>query len=150
MFCRNCGQQLSGNPEYCMKCGARPRNATAYCFNCGNPTTPASEICVKCGARLAAVTPNGNHISSKSRLATTLLAIFLGVFGAHRFYLGKTRSAVAMLLLGIFGLIFTASPIGAAVGVFLLLVVGVWAFVDFIIAVSGLSMDEYYQQVTRW
>jgi len=34
------------------------------------------------------------EISSKSRLTATLLAVFLGVFGAHRIYLEKTLSAV--------------------------------------------------------
>ena len=42
-------------------------------------------------------------ISSKSRLATTLLAFFLGSFGAHRFYLGKIGTAVTMLVLTIIG-----------------------------------------------
>jgi TM2 domain-containing membrane protein YozV len=38
-----------------------------------------------------------------------LLLIFLGVFGAHRFYLGRTGSGVAMLLISltILGLIIT-------------------------------------------
>ena len=37
------------------------------------------------------------EISSKSRLAITLLSFFLGGFGAHRFYLGKIGTAIAML-----------------------------------------------------
>ena len=36
--------------------------------------------------------------SQKSWIATLLLALFLGVFGAHRFYLGKMKSAFVMLL----------------------------------------------------
>jgi TM2 domain-containing membrane protein YozV len=45
-----------------------------------------------------------------------LLAIFLGVFGAHRFYLGRTGSAVVMLILTItfFGIIISS----------------IWTFVD--------------------
>ena len=42
-------------------------------------------------------------ISPKSRRSTALLAFFLGVFGAHRFYIGKTRTALVMLLLSIAG-----------------------------------------------
>lgn len=39
-----------------------------------------------------------------------LLALFLGILGAHRFYLGRTGSGVAQLLLTItfFGMIITA------------------------------------------
>lgn len=45
-----------------------------------------------------------------------ILLIFLGVLGAHRFYLGRTGSGIAMLLISltIIGLIATA----------------IWAFID--------------------
>ena len=33
-------------------------------------------------------------ISRKSRLVAFLLAFFLGMFGAHRFYVGKTGTAI--------------------------------------------------------
>jgi RNA polymerase subunit RPABC4/transcription elongation factor Spt4 len=53
MFCRNCGKELTGNPEFCMNCGARPMAGSSFCPNCGAPTTPMTEICPKCGARVA-------------------------------------------------------------------------------------------------
>jgi len=34
----------------------------------------------------------------KPFMVTLLLCLFAGSFGAHRFYVGKTRSAIAMLL----------------------------------------------------
>ena len=37
------------------------------------------------------------EISSRSRLVTVLLTFFLGIFGVHRFYIGKTRMATVML-----------------------------------------------------
>jgi TM2 domain-containing membrane protein YozV len=63
-----------------------------------------------------------SEISPKSRLVVTLLAWFLGVFGAHRFYLGKTGTALLML--------FTLGGLG------------IWALVDFILAVAGVMEDK--------
>ena len=55
-----------------------------------------------------------------------LLWFFLGMFGAHRFYLGETGTAVAQLLLLIVGAVLTIVLIG-----FLLLgVLGVWVLLD--------------------
>ncbi len=48
---------------------------------------------------------NMAEISSRSRLATVLLAFFLGIFGAHRFYIGKTITAILMLILSILYLV---------------------------------------------
>ena len=46
-----------------------------------------------------------NNISEKSWLAALLLCIFFGVFGAHRFYVGKIGTAILMLVtLGGFGI----------------------------------------------
>ena len=53
MFCRNCGKELTGAPEVCTNCGAKPMAGTDFCFGCGAPTTPLTEICTNCGARLA-------------------------------------------------------------------------------------------------
>jgi hypothetical protein len=52
MFCRNCGKELTGTPEFCMNCGAKPMAGTSFCPGCGAPTNPMTEICPKCGARV--------------------------------------------------------------------------------------------------
>lgn len=46
----------------------------------------------------------------KNMVVAYLLWWFLGILGGHRFYIGKTGSAIAMLILSItfFGLIITA------------------------------------------
>lgn len=62
----------------------------------------------------------------KSMLVAYLLLIFLGAFGAHRFYLGQTGSGAAMLIIFLVSLLLTVVVIGA-VG---LLVIGIWCFVD--------------------
>ncbi|MES2124587.1 MAG: TM2 domain-containing protein [Gemmatimonadota bacterium] len=57
--------------------------------------------------------------SPKSRLTTQLLAIFLGVFGAHRFYVGRTRSAVLQACtLGGLGLWYVYDNVLIAAGSF--------------------------------
>ena len=62
----------------------------------------------------------------KSLAVAYLLLIFVGATGAHRFYMGRTGSAVAMLVLWLLGL-FTSFIF---IGVFLLIAVGIWELVD--------------------
>jgi TM2 domain-containing membrane protein YozV len=155
MFCRNCGKELTGTPEFCMNCGAKPMAGTSFCPGCGAPTTPLTEICMKCGAGVAKAL--AGNISPKSRLAATLLAWFLGIFGAHRFYVGKTGTAIVMLILSIAGIagLVTAWvfwwlfwwPFGG--GLFLI-AVGIWAFVDFIFAVTGHMKDKEGRPIQKW
>lgn len=118
-------------------------NGTGFCPSCGAPTTPMTEMCVKCGARVA----RELDISTKSRLAATLLALFLGHFGAHRFYIGKTGTAVVMLLLGIAG---WATVWVFGLGLVFLIAVEIWAFVDFIFAIVGRMTDSEGKVIQKW
>ena len=93
-------------------------------------------------------------ISPKSRLTTSLFAIFLGEFGVHRFYIGKKGSAAGMLVLGVVGIATVWFAVGfvppIAVGFVPLIIVGVWAIVDFIIAVSGHMKDKEGRPIKKW
>jgi TM2 domain-containing membrane protein YozV len=64
--------------------------------------------------------------NKKSIAVAYLLWLFLGGAGGHRFYAGKTGSAVAQLLLLIFGFILTF----VVVGIFLLIGLYIWVIVD--------------------
>lgn len=62
----------------------------------------------------------------KSVLVAYLLWFFLGYFGVHRFYLGRTTSALALLGLTVVGVVLSVVAIGAVI----LLVPAVWLLVD--------------------
>jgi TM2 domain-containing membrane protein YozV len=87
----------------------------------GGPT-----FCPHCGVRLV----EEPGISPKSRLATSLLAWYLGWLGVHRFYLGKIGTGILMLL-----------TLGG---------LGIWAIVDFIIAVTGNMKDKDGRLIKNW
>ena len=102
-------------------------------------------------------------VSGKSRTAAVLLAFFLGTLGIHRFYIGRTGTGLTMLLLGIAGWVlivvgaFTAAMsfglggLGVIViGYVLIGAVGLWAFIDFIMALAGALKDGKGDKVTTW
>lgn len=107
MFCRNCGKELSDQASFCPHCGhpqRRPRMAPGF--------------------------RNDKTVSRRSRLAALLLCFFLGVFGVHRFYVGKIGTGVAM--------IFTAGGLG------------IWVLIDFIMIIVGGFTDIEGKFVLDW
>jgi TM2 domain-containing membrane protein YozV len=129
---------------YCTHCGAEIGEGVRFCPTCGAPIAAVAEIAAK--SDTGAAQELAADISPKSRLAATLLAWFLGEFGAHRFYVGKTGTAVVMLVLGIIGF----ATIWLFVGTIFLIAVGIWAFVDFIFAVTGNMRDREGKLIKKW
>jgi len=78
----------------------------------------------------------GPDESSRLILPAFLLAFFLGWFGVHRFYVGKTGSGIAMLVL-------TCTLVGA-------IATGIWMTVDWILIVCGVFTDAEGKRLTRW
>ncbi|WOO42781.1 TM2 domain-containing protein [Rubellicoccus peritrichatus] len=60
--------------------------------------------------------------SDKNKILAAILAFFFGVFGAHRFYVGKIGTGVIQL--------FTIGGLG------------IWCFIDFIIILFGEFTDS--------
>jgi TM2 domain-containing membrane protein YozV len=129
---------------YCTRCGTEISEGAQFCPKCGAPITTPTQIAAKSGTEVAK--EPAPDISPKSRVATTLFAWFLGIFGAHRFYVGKTGTAVTMLVLSIAGF----ATLWLFVGTVILIAVGIWAFVDFIIAVTGNMKDREGKLIQKW
>lgn len=68
--------------------------------------------------------------SDKSRAVAIVLAGVLGVFGAHRFYVGKTGTGLLMLLTG-----------GG---------LGIWYLIDVLMVATGGFRDAEGRLVSRW
>lgn len=66
-------------------------------------------------------------VSDKSKVVAVLLSFFLGIFGIHRFYLGRMASGAVMLVMSLVGWFTT----GLVFGIGLLAIVGVWDLIDF-------------------
>ncbi len=70
------------------------------------------------------------NTSDKSRAVTLVLGLVLGVFGGHRFYVGKIGTGLLMLC--------TAGGLG------------IWYLVDNIMIASGAFRDAEGRLITRW
>ncbi|MBN2807780.1 MAG: TM2 domain-containing protein [Prolixibacteraceae bacterium] len=91
-----------------------------YCFNCGNVIDSRTSVCPNCQVAQPDVVRNSS-INMKW-VTTLLLCWILGVFGVHRFYLGRVGSGILMLItLGGFG---------------------IWYLVDLIVVITGNFKDE--------
>lgn len=75
---------------------------------------------------------------AKSPVVAYLLLIFLGGFGAHRFYLGKTGTAITMLIMFVLGWL----TLVLGVGLLLLIAVGIWSLVDIFLIPGMVQQDK--------
>lgn len=114
MFCQKCGSQIPNDVGKCPKCGAL-REGYKYCRHCGEAIEKDCIICPKCGKQVSEITaqqPNivinnsnqntninrfGGYGRPKNKWVALFLCVFLGIFGAHKFYEGKTGMGVIYL-----------------------------------------------------
>ena len=94
-----------------------------FCSNCGKEIDENAVVCPHCGV----ATANFNKLSVQNStdrewIIALLLCFFLGGFGAHRFYVGKTGTAICQLVL-------TLTVVGA-------IITAVWALVDLILILT--------------
>lgn len=96
-FCPFCGNAIKPN-NTCCKCGKEIINNNNFCPNCGYHVQN-----INCDNDIEENHNNNSTDVPKSKKVAGLLAIFLGMWGVHNFYLGKTKEAVLELGLWLLG-----------------------------------------------
>ncbi len=98
-FCKECGQVISAKAEICPKCGCRVETPAMgqtpqIVINNSNENNNQNNNQVNVlGAR------------AKNKWVAFFLCLFLGVFGAHKFYEGKAGMGILYLFTaGLFGI----------------------------------------------
>jgi tRNA A-37 threonylcarbamoyl transferase component Bud32/TM2 domain-containing membrane protein YozV len=120
---------------------------------------PAAGFAAKRGPVPLLATPVGKATSDKIILPAFLLAFFFGIFGAHRFYVGRIWTAFLQLaaLGGCILLIIACATLGMHVqpvaGISLgVLVCGcsIWATIDWILILCKAFTDGQGRRITNW
>lgn len=124
--CLECGKEISDKAASCPNCGAVVKKK--FCQHCGETIDNDCIVCPKCGKQVgelekdkniiinnsssasaaasASVTPSPIIFAKpKNKWVSLCLCIFLGVFGAHKFYEGKIGMGILYLCTcGCFGI----------------------------------------------
>jgi len=101
---------------------------TKYCHACGGVIDAAAIVCPRCGviqSNLSAVLG-----SEKRILPAFLLCAMFGMFGAHRFYVGKIGTGILQLV-----------TLGG---------LGIWWLVDIIMIIVGAFTDKDGEKLVEW
>lgn len=122
MYCRECGQVIANeNAVICVKCGTKKGHGNKFCYNCGAAVrNENAEYCLECGVSLKKSSVFGSN-GAKNKVAAGLLALFVGAFGIHRFYLGYNNIGIIQLVLTLAGFLTCGITTLAA---------QIWAIVD--------------------
>ena len=103
-YCKNCGEIIDDKAEICPECGVRQHE-----------TGKGQEINVNVENQNnnQNIQSQGNQpvTSNKSRLLAAVLAIFLGGFGVHKFYLGQPGRGILFLAFSWTGIPFLVAII---------------------------------------
>jgi hypothetical protein len=102
--------------------GYTPITATVLCRSCDAQISVLAEICPSCGVRQYDAQAVARVDESDKRIVpAAILSLLFGFVGAHRFYVGRPKTAIVQLL-----------TLGG---------LGIWALIDFVLIVCGEFRD---------
>jgi TM2 domain-containing membrane protein YozV/cold shock CspA family protein len=87
--------------------------------------------------------PGASVLGEKNRIVAAVLAFFLGSFGVHKFYLGKTGAGLIMLAMGTIGWILVLPGLAALVIAFL-------EFIVYLIKTDQQFYEDYVIGNREW
>lgn len=105
-----------------------PVRPTKFCHACNRTIDAQAVVCTQCG--VMQLSPDELFGSEKKILPAALLCFWFGIFGAHRFYVGKTGTAILQLC-----------TLGG---------LGIWMMIDLIMIVVGAFSDSNGNKLTEW
>jgi TM2 domain-containing membrane protein YozV len=121
MFCPTCGTRVATGTATCPTCGT---SLAAHLEQVPPPPPPPQGLVPPPPPPPLLVAPGG--LSQKSKMVAGLLQIFLGAFGAGRFYTGHTALAIGQI---------AATWLTCGIG-------WVWPFIDGIMMLAGKVTDS--------
>lgn len=127
MNCPKCGRENYDKTKECVWCGANLNNPFQ---TRQKPIKPEVLDEDKYQSTFNETPPNSTKTSNplaKQRIVAGLLAIFIGSFGIHNFYLGYTSRAITQIVLTTIGSVFLIGPIISTV----------WALIEGIAILTG-------------
>lgn len=106
-FCPACGQASPGTKITCKNCNTEFEGA--FCPSCGQavnaqPVQTPQIIINNTNTNTNTNTVTTTGVRSKNKWVALALCVFLGIFGAHKFYEGKILLGIVYLCtMGLFG-----------------------------------------------
>ena len=176
-FCSNCGKEFIGDPDMCVNCGVVLKKDKTQSYHAPQhhasqahapqyhapqyPQQPYPQQQYPQQPYQQQPYPQqqfpnqpypqqqygmaGYGVSDKQKMIVALLAFLLGTVGVHRFYTGKIGTGVAMAVLTVIGWITSIF----IVGYFIVMAIGLWALIDFIMILMGKFTDKYGRPIVN-
>lgn len=98
MFCKYCASEIDDNCIICPKCGKQVQDTQQPNIVINNNSSASATATATVNAQ------NVRYGKPKNKWVAFLLCFFFGIFGAHKFYEGKTGTGILYILtMGLLG-----------------------------------------------